>query len=1097
MTAVNQWQLRCQGRTARAWMNMDYTVFGLTGGADGWAPENQLTLTDLGGGNVAFQLGSYQIWASMRDDYYFQVGFQTSNGGWVTQPGGDETFQIRPTGDGYFALYSPTFGKYVRINPAPDGKAQNCNPLYGADGNIDWAARFTAIGMNRASILDVVAVSRAATGMSFGGANLAGTTLPAGVDLSHCDFTGATGLSTASLAGANLKGAVFSGLKLAGLALSGADCTGANFDRADFTGFTPGSPPPTLTDAVLTRAVIPAGTSWSGAKLSGAVLAGANLTGADLSGSATDLSGADLSGVAGTTVPVTDYTGTGVAGFLLTGGDRVLAYDAGGTGHLDHLVAYMPGAGAVVVARRTGPGQYGKVYFQGAPGKGIGGFALDKPTDRIVAIDFTGNGCLDHLLCYSPGSGTAQVVANQGGGVFATVATFDKGFDQFPLTDLNDRVIAFDWTGHGRADHLLCYRPGGKLVTVLQRTGTTFVCAKSFTSGIGGWDLADPSDQVTAYDYAGTGCLDHVVVYRPGWGGVAIMEHRSDDTFAPVLWQGPPGDGIGGFILSDPADRIIAYDFAGTGKLDHLFCYRPGAGIVRILARKPATAEFDAVYSGLGYEGYDFAEQSDVPVPFDPAGTGTLSGLLLCRPDQDIVWVVLRAPAGAATLTGTKLAQTTLTGADLSRMDLRQPATVQGATLTGATLAGATLSGVNLSGATLAGTDFTGCDLSRTTFSSPFIRSTDPDVPTVFAGCRLPYTTIGLDWSCLDLTGATIDGVPTDLTGLRARGVRRPDAEFTEFVLDGADFSAATLDGSSFTSAKIRANGSTRATFAGARLLGTDFTEAVLDTVAFTSATLGGVEQVQATKFTFAYLGGCDFTGAGLFGVVFSGATLRGDNTLVGTSTLQEADFGGAYLADADLSGSNLQGATFDQACMIGVVLHGVDLTPAQKGAKPAVLTSAYLQGVDFSSVQLAAADLAGAVVTDARGTIGVSYYAEDGSLESETKRYLAAPFPDVTTAFTGATTCPNGRTYTDNVHAGLSVAQMMALKNAVKPWSPSGNRPRPHGPRDHDQRDDGRRGVGRQDHGLGREDRRGDGDGHRDAPSGGRVPPAARRPAR
>ena len=86
--------------------------------------------------------------------------------------------------------------------------------------------------------------------------------------------------------------------------------------------------------------------------------------------------------------------------------------------------------------------------------------------------------------------------------------------------------------------------------------------------------------------------------------------------------------------------------------------------------------------------------------------------------------------------------------------------------------------GVDLTGATLASTDFTGTDLTTARFSFPLKRSTDPDNPTIFARCTLPYPVIGLDWSCLDLTATTITGLPTDLAGLVAIGMRRPEGNF-------------------------------------------------------------------------------------------------------------------------------------------------------------------------------------------------------------------------------------------------------------------------------------------------------------------------------
>jgi uncharacterized protein YjbI with pentapeptide repeats len=1054
MTAVDNWQLMCQGHVARAWENCDYTVLGLdpSPGYQPWGDQHTLTLVDLGNGNVAFQR-MYDAWgngnvvpvyASMRDDNHYQVQYQVpfSGGQWVTGVGGDERFQIVPTGDGFFALRA--LGRYVHIDPTPDPNAYNCNPLVGVDGDITSAARFSAVGQSQASILSIIIVSRNATGMSFRGVDLTGKTVGGhGVDLSHCDFRGVIGLKGASLAGSNLQGAVFDGLKLAGLGLAGADCTGADFTGADLTGFTLGSPPPTMTDATFTRAVIPAGNSWTGAQLHGAVLAGANLTGADLSGPTTDLSEANLSG-AGVTTLTPDYQGTGIAGYDLgSAADHVFAYDYASTGHLDHLVCYRPGQGAIVIAQREAAGNYTHVYFQGGGGSGLGRFPLSDPADRIIAFDWIGNGKLDHLLCYRPGSGLVSIQTKAADGTFSEVFHSTTGFTGFPLTDSRDQIIAFDWSGDGKLDYLFCARPGTGLVTILARdSATTFSSVWSSTTGIGKWDLMSANDQLVAYDYTGTGSLDHLVVYRPGSGGITIVERRND-TFVSVYFQGDPGGGIADFPLTDPDDKIIAYDLAGTGHLDHLLCYRPGLGLVRILA-KQADGTFVPVYvEPGGIANYDFAVSTDVAVAFDPTGTGTLGGLALCRPGQGTVWIVLREPPGPATLTGTRLDGTDLTGADLIGVDLREPASLEGATLTGAHLCGATMTDVNLTGANLAATDFTGCDLSTTTFSSPFTRSTDPNAPTVFAQCTLPYSVIGLDWSCLDLSAATITGLPTTLAGLRAHGLRRTHGDFTSFVLDGADFSSATLDHAVFTQAKLRTNDGTPASFAGARLMGTSFTGAVLKETLFTGATLGGTSDDDASAdFSLAYLESCDFTGATLDGTLFSEATLLSGNVLSGTTSMYEAVFTNAYLAGADLTNANLTGANFDGAFMVGVVLHGADLTPS--GGKPASLASAFLQGVDFSNVKLGGANLPNAVITNTRGSVQQQYYDENGQLTPmAVLRYAQAPFP-AATSFTNATTCPNRRTYGTNTDAHLTIAQMMAITDPPTSWTPPKRLPTP-----------------------------------------------------
>jgi hypothetical protein len=99
---------------------------------------------------------------------------------------------------------------------------------------------------------------------------------------------------------------------------------------------------------------------------------------------------------------------------------------------------------------------------------------------------------------------------------------------------------------------------------------------------IDGYDLADPADRIIPFDYDHTGKLDHLLLYRPGFGTVWILKNNNG-TFSPVFAEGSPGNGIDGYDLADPADRIIPFDYDHTGKLDHLLLYRPGIGTAFIL----------------------------------------------------------------------------------------------------------------------------------------------------------------------------------------------------------------------------------------------------------------------------------------------------------------------------------------------------------------------------------------------------------------------------------------------------------------------------------------------------------------------------------
>ncbi len=53
--------------------------------------------------------------------------------------------------------------------------------------------------------------------------------------------------------------------------------------------------------------------------------------------------------------------------------------------------------------------------------------------------------------------------------------------------------------------------------------------------------------------------------------------------------MGSPGTGIAGYDLAEPADRIFAFDYNGSGKLDHLVLYRPGFGTIWILRNNNGT----------------------------------------------------------------------------------------------------------------------------------------------------------------------------------------------------------------------------------------------------------------------------------------------------------------------------------------------------------------------------------------------------------------------------------------------------------------------------------------------------------------------------
>ncbi len=325
-----------------------------------------------------------------------------------------------------------------------------------------------------------------------------------------------------------------------------------------------------------------------------------------------------------------------------------------------------PGAIVDIYYTRFPITDFGPVYPQGSPGQGIGGYDLKSTADEVFPFDFDGSGQQDHLVVYRPGTGTIWILKNTKGTFTPVYQQGDpgSGIGGFDLTSADDRVFAFDYDGSGKVDHLVLYRPGTGIISILKNTGEIPVRAARGPrflpvyphgdpgSGIGGFDLKSRDDRMFAYDYNSSGKLDHLVVYRPGTGTIWILQNNAG-SFSPVYQQGDPGSGIGGFDLKTRDDRVFAFDFESTGKLDHLVLYRPGTGMIRILKKtgglssvqEPSPhAGFSAVYPhgdpGSGIGGYDLLSDKDKLFPFDFDNVGSQDHLVLYRPGTGTIWIL-------------------------------------------------------------------------------------------------------------------------------------------------------------------------------------------------------------------------------------------------------------------------------------------------------------------------------------------------------------------------------------------------------------------------------------------------------------------------
>lgn len=88
----------------------------------------------------------------------------------------------------------------------------------------------------------------------------------------------------------------------------------------------------------------------------------------------------------------------------------------------------------------------------------------------------------------------------------------------------------------------------------------------------------------------------------------------------------PKGSDIGGFDLGDWRDQFFAFDYDGTGKLDHLACYRPGTGTIWILKKVSNNDSPDAFLP---------VYPTNAVLPVYTTLTAKISALFAALPDQN------------------------------------------------------------------------------------------------------------------------------------------------------------------------------------------------------------------------------------------------------------------------------------------------------------------------------------------------------------------------------------------------------------------------------------------------------------------------------
>jgi hypothetical protein len=321
---------------------------------------------------------------------------------------------------------------------------------------------------------------------------------------------------------------------------------------------------------------------------------------------------------------------SGIGGYNLNStADRVIAFDYEHTGRQDYLLLYRPGQKIVWIVKNSISG-FTPVYQSS---NGIGGYNLDNGSDKIIAFDYEHTGRRDFLVCYRPGQKIVWILKNVNG-VFSPVYQGSSGIGGYNLDNAFDLIISYDYDNSGKQDNLVCYRPGSNICWILKNAGGVFTPVYQSANGIGGYNLDNGNDKIIAFDYEHSGKSNYLAPYRAGSNIMWIQQHIGD--FAPVFQS---FNGIGGYNLDNGNDQVIAFDFDHTGKPDALVCYRPGSNNFWVVQNFGGTFS-PGIQSSNGVGGYNLDNVNDKIIAFDYEHSGRLDYLVAYRPGSGIIWIL-------------------------------------------------------------------------------------------------------------------------------------------------------------------------------------------------------------------------------------------------------------------------------------------------------------------------------------------------------------------------------------------------------------------------------------------------------------------------
>lgn len=291
--------------------------------------------------------------------------------------------------------------------------------------------------------------------------------------------------------------------------------------------------------------------------------------------------------VGGGSVATNMYPGDISDQFAEFGGCHVISFDANKTGRQEHVLVYYPYRGLWWLLSYAGNGLWNN---EGSGTSGIGGYDLKGLTDKIVGYDY-GDGYRDALICYRPGNQFFWVLKNLNAGhtssttqaSWQAVVKSNGGVGGYDLKGTYDQIVPVD-NGAGTMS-IVCYRPGYGYVFWENHNAnsTSWSTVYSTRSGFENFPVSHQQDRMVGIDASGYlyGSEDMGLWYSAGSLAYANdWIYYWEESFVDGNWQintptwpfqyNPYGGGTGA------GDHVLVMS-GGSDENDALLFYAPGS----------------------------------------------------------------------------------------------------------------------------------------------------------------------------------------------------------------------------------------------------------------------------------------------------------------------------------------------------------------------------------------------------------------------------------------------------------------------------------------------------------------------------------------